>query len=72
LAWECVCLRVLRVQPEHLAHERGAFAFLNLERAREMVASGHSFEEALASTRATAIFTTPHQFRRAAMSFLSG
>jgi starch phosphorylase len=51
-------LRMLGYNPSTWHMNEGHSAFLNLERAREMVASGHSFEETLARIRATAIFTT--------------
>ena len=36
----------------------GHAAFLTLERARELVASGHTFEQAMEKTRGQNVFTT--------------
>ena len=51
-------LRVLGFNPSGWHLNEGHSAFLNLERAREMVASGHSFKEAIERIRETTIFTT--------------
>jgi starch phosphorylase len=51
-------LRTLGYNPSVWHLNEGHSAFLNLERAREMVASGHSFEEALERIRETSVFTT--------------
>jgi len=51
-------LRVLGYNPSVWHLNEGHSAFLNLERAREMTASGHSFEEAREQIYATSIFTT--------------
>jgi glycogen phosphorylase len=51
-------LRVLGYNPSVWHLNEGHSAFLNLERAREMVASGYAFEEALDKIRATSVFTT--------------
>jgi len=51
-------LRVLGYNPSVWHLNEGHSAFLILERARELVASGHSFDEALEMVRATNVFTT--------------
>ena len=51
-------LRVLGFNPSIWHLNEGHSAFLILERAREMVESGHSFEKALANVRETSVFTT--------------
>jgi starch phosphorylase len=51
-------LRMLGYNPSVWHLNEGHSAFLNLERAREMIASGHSFEEAREQIYATSIFTT--------------
>lgn len=51
-------LRVLGYNPSGWHLNEGHSAFLNLERAREMVASGHTFEAAIERIRQTTIFTT--------------
>ncbi len=51
-------LRVLGYNPSVWHLNEGHSAFLNLERAREMTASGHSFEEAREQIYASSIFTT--------------
>ncbi|HLE51131.1 MAG TPA: alpha-glucan family phosphorylase [Anaerolineales bacterium] len=51
-------LRILGFNPSGWHLNEGHSAFLNLERAREMVASGHSFEEAIERIRQTTSFTT--------------
>ena len=51
-------LRALGYNPSVWHMNEGHAAFLTLERARELVASGHTFEEALAKTRGQNIFTT--------------
>ena len=51
-------LRSLGYNPSVWHLNEGHSAFLNLERAREMIASGHSFEEAREQICATSIFTT--------------
>lgn len=51
-------LRILGYNPSGWHLNEGHSAFLNLERAREMVASGHTFEAAIKRIRQTTIFTT--------------
>ena len=51
-------LRILGFNPSGWHINEGHSAFLNLERAREMVASGHTFEAAIERIRQTTIFTT--------------
>lgn len=51
-------LRILGYNPSGWHLNEGHSAFLNLERAREMVASGHTFEAAIERIRQTTIFTT--------------
>lgn len=51
-------LRVLGYNPSVWHLNEGHSAFVNLERAREMVEAGHSFEEVEERLRATTIFTT--------------
>lgn len=51
-------LRMLGYNPSVWHMNEGHSAFLALERAREMVASGHDFEEAINSICASNIFTT--------------
>jgi len=51
-------LRVLGYNPCIWHLNEGHSAFLILERAREMVESGHSLEKALANVRETSVFTT--------------
>lgn len=51
-------LRGLGYNPSVWHLNEGHSAFLNLERAREMIASGHSFEEAQGEIYASSIFTT--------------
>lgn len=51
-------LRVLGYNPSVWHLNEGHSAFLILERAREIVESGHSLEEALANVRETSVFTT--------------
>ena len=51
-------LRGLGYNPSVWHLNEGHSAFLNLERAREMIASGHSFEEARKEIYSSSIFTT--------------
>ena len=51
-------LRVLGYNPSVWHLNEGHSAFLNLERAREIIASGHSFEEARKEIYTSSIFTT--------------
>jgi starch phosphorylase len=51
-------LRALGYNPSVWHMNEGHAAFLTLERARELVASGHTFEEALEKTRRHNVFTT--------------
>ncbi len=51
-------LRTLGYNPNAWHLNEGHSSFLNLERARELVASGYSFDEAKEKIRATSIFTT--------------
>ncbi len=51
-------LRALGYNPGVWHMNEGHAAFLILERAREMVASGYPFEEAIAKTRVNNVFTT--------------
>ncbi len=51
-------LRALGYNPAVWHMNEGHAAFLTLERARELVAAGHSFEDALARTREQNVFTT--------------
>jgi starch phosphorylase len=51
-------LRVLGYNPSVWHLNEGHSGFLNLERAREMVASGHTFAEAMERISATSVFTT--------------
>lgn len=51
-------LRLLGYNPSVWHMNEGHSAFLNLERAREIVAAGHTFEEALARIRKSTVFTT--------------
>lgn len=51
-------LRTLGYNPLVWHMNEGHAAFLTLERARERVASGHAFADAIAETRASNIFTT--------------
>jgi starch phosphorylase len=51
-------LRALGYNPSVWHMNEGHAAFLTLERARELVASGYSFEEAVEKTRRYNIFTT--------------
>jgi starch phosphorylase len=51
-------LRNLGYNPSVWHLNEGHSAFLNLERAREMIASGHSFDEAKEQIYASSIFTT--------------
>jgi len=51
-------LRGLGYNPSVWHLNEGHSAFLNLERTREMIASGHSFEEAQGEIYASSIFTT--------------
>ena len=51
-------LRSLGYNPSVWHLNEGHSAFLNLERAREMIASGHSFDEAKYQIYASSIFTT--------------
>ena len=51
-------LRVLGYNPSVWHLNEGHSAFLNLERAREIIASGHSFEEARKEIYSSSIFTT--------------
>ncbi len=51
-------LRALGYNPSVWHMNEGHAAFLTLERARELVAAGHTFEQALAKTRKQNVFTT--------------
>ncbi|MGD2156006.1 MAG: alpha-glucan family phosphorylase, partial [Anaerolineales bacterium] len=51
-------LRLLGYNPEIWHMNEGHSAFLALERARELVASGRSFDQAIEEVRAATIFTT--------------
>ena len=51
-------LRALGYNPSVWHLNEGHSAFLNLERAREIIASGHSFDEAREQISASSIFTT--------------
>jgi starch phosphorylase len=51
-------LRVLGYNPKVWHMNEGHSAFMGLERAREMVAAGHSFEESVKHVSKTTIFTT--------------
>jgi glycogen phosphorylase len=51
-------LRVLGYNPRVWHLNEGHSGFLNMERAREMVASGYSFEEAMEKIRTSSVFTT--------------
>jgi glycogen phosphorylase len=51
-------LRVLGYNPTVWHLNEGHSAYVNLERAREIVAAGHSFSEARESIRSTSLFTT--------------
>ncbi|MBV6397338.1 MAG: Glycogen phosphorylase [Anaerolineales bacterium] len=51
-------LRELDYNPSVWHMNEGHAAFLTLERARELVQAGHSFEQAIAQTRLNNIFTT--------------
>jgi glycogen phosphorylase len=51
-------LRALGYNPSVWHMNEGHAAFLTLERARELVASGHTFEEAMEKTRGQNVFTT--------------
>ena len=51
-------LRALGLKPAVWHMNEGHAAFLTLERARELVASGYTFEDAVKQTRAQNIFTT--------------
>ncbi len=51
-------LRALSIQPKVWHMNEGHSAFLGLERARELIAQGKSFDAALADVRATTLFTT--------------
>jgi starch phosphorylase len=51
-------LRVLGYNPRGWHMNEGHSAFLGLERAREMVMAGHSFDKAVEMIRKTSIFTT--------------
>lgn len=51
-------LRTLGYNPNGWHLNEGHSSFLNLERAKELVASGYSFDEAKEKIRATSIFTT--------------
>ncbi len=51
-------LRALGYNPSAWHMNEGHAAFLTIERARELVASGYTFEQALAKTRKQNIFTT--------------
>jgi starch phosphorylase len=51
-------LRVLGYNPKVWHMNEGHSAFMGLERAREMVAAGHTFEEAVEQVSKTTIFTT--------------
>jgi starch phosphorylase len=51
-------LRELGYNPSVWHMNEGHAAFLTLERARELVAAGHTFEDAIAETRVNNVFTT--------------
>src|SRR5919106_972818 len=51
-------LRALGYNPSVWHMNEGHAAFLTLERARELVASGHTFKEAIEKTRGQNVFTT--------------
>ncbi|HET9514064.1 MAG TPA: alpha-glucan family phosphorylase [Gemmatimonadales bacterium] len=51
-------LRALGQEPAVWHANEGHASFMMLERVRELVASGKSFEEAVAAVRATSVFTT--------------
>ncbi|MEW6716601.1 MAG: alpha-glucan family phosphorylase [Chloroflexota bacterium] len=51
-------LRVLGYNPRVWHMNEGHSAFINLERIREMVAAGHSFDEATQKVQASTVFTT--------------
>jgi starch phosphorylase len=51
-------LRALGYSPSVWHMNEGHAAFLTLERARELVAAGHSFKEAIEKTRGQNVFTT--------------
>ena len=51
-------LRALGYNPSVWHMNEGHAAFLTLERARELVAAGHSFEEAMEKSRGQNVFTT--------------
>jgi starch phosphorylase len=51
-------LRALGYNPSVWHMNEGHAAFLTLERARELVAGGDTFEEAMEKTRAQNVFTT--------------
>ena len=51
-------LRALGYNPSVWHMNEGHAAFLTLERARELVASGHTFEQAIEKTRGQNVFTT--------------
>ena len=51
-------LRAVGVEPAVWHANEGHAAFMLLERLRELVADGRSFDEAVASVRATSVFTT--------------
>lgn len=51
-------LRLMGYNPHGWHLNEGHSAFLNLERAREMVVAGHEFEEAIDHIKASTIFTT--------------
>ena len=51
-------LRALGYNPSVWHMNEGHAAFLTLERARELVAAGHTFEEAMEKTRGQNVFTT--------------
>src|SRR5215216_8119370 len=51
-------LRALGYNPSVWHMNEGHAAFLTLERAREMVASGHTFQESIEKTRGQNVFTT--------------
>jgi len=51
-------LRELGYNPSVWHMNEGHAAFLTLERARELVAAGHTYEEAIEKTRGQNVFTT--------------
>ena len=51
-------LRVLGYNPKVWHMNEGHSAFMGLERAREMVAAGHSFDDAVTAVNKSSIFTT--------------